>query len=374
MLDNMRAKAVSNGFSRTTENESKMGAYYTNVPHCKSGSGLFRFPKGMKVCVLEPSIGDGSAVIAVTKADTNPDVEIFAVEINEPVAKETAKNPYITQVIPADFLNGVKIQNDFFTFVFENMPYMADDEEGGRYERKFLEKTVKYMAKGGVAVLVIPYSFFSDISTIRYLMNHFEWEGVWKFREEEYKKWHQIWFVGRKSNSTFHTAEEVADKARDYSDVDAIPVLPETFEGTDLYESIEVLPSDPDKLKTFTSLEFDAEAAISLLCSNPPMEDYHKIVNGFCTQPEFKAGDIGNPPIPLKKDSLYLLATSGAGQGEVGEEGEDLHLQRGVAEIVEHVSYEKDKANADKEIMKVTTSTEVTMTVIETSGKVTVLK
>ena len=282
-------------------------------------------------------------------------------------------NPLIEDVVTADFTNGVRIQNDFFTFCFGNPPYMEDDEqEKGRTERTFLEKvTGSYLKKGGILVWVIPHTRFAEIPTIRYLMNHYEWLGVWKFREEEFKKWHQVVFIGRKSNNTFHTADEVMEKVRDYSELENIGTLPGTFEGTDLYRSIEILPSDPEKLKLFTSQEFDANAALELLCGNPPMEDYRKMVNNLCTQPEFRAGDIGKPPIPLKKDSLYLLATSGAGQGKVGEKGKDLHLQRGVAEIVEHVSYEKDKANADKEIMTVTTSTEVTMTVIETSGKIT---
>lgn len=376
MYDRYAAKSVRNGFSRSTANEAKLGAYYTDVPHCKSLSGLFKFSQEEDTCVLEPSIGDGSAVIATTRVKDNPKIKIFGVELNGTVAKETRENPLIESVVEADFTNGVQIQNDFFTFCFGNPPYMADDEEEkGRTEKTFLEKvTGNYLRKGGVLVWVIPYSRFAEITTIRYLMNHYEWLGVWKFREEEYAKWKQIVFVGRKGNNTFHSAEEVVDKLKDFSDVGLLPVLPDTFEGTDLYESIEVLPSDPEKLKTFTSKEFDADAAISLLCTYPPMEDYRKAVDRYCTQEEFKAGDIGSPPIPLKKDSLYLLATSGAGQGEVGELGEDLHLQRGVAEIVEHVSYEKDKGNADKEVMKVTTSTEVTMTVIETSGKITTLK
>ena len=376
MFNANRVRATSNCFSRSTANESKLGAYYTDVPHCNTIRGLFKFPEEEEVCVFEPSIGNGAAVIAATGADINPNIKIFGVELNNAVAEETNENPHIVDVVSADFTNGVRIQNDFFTFCFGNPPYMADeDEEEGRLEKTFLERvTAKYLKKGGILVWVIPYSRFADASTVRYLMNHYEFLDVFRFRENEYRKWHQVVFIGRKTENTFHDAEEVLSKAKEYAYEEMIPVLPDTFEGTELFGSIEVMPSDSSKLKLFTSLEFDAEGAYKFLASFPDLSDYYRLVDDYVTVPEYDAGDIGSPPIPLKKDSLYLLATSGAGQGEVGTEGVDLHLQRGVAEIVENISYEADSSNADKEVMVVTTSTEVSMTIVETSGRITTLK
>ena len=66
MFNSTRARSARGGFSRTVANEARLGAYYTDVSHCRSMSGLFKFPEGEKVCVLEPSIGDGAAAIAVT--------------------------------------------------------------------------------------------------------------------------------------------------------------------------------------------------------------------------------------------------------------------------------------------------------------------
>ena len=83
--------------------------------------------------------------------------------------------------------------------------------------------------------------------------------------------------------------------------------------------------------------------------------------------------NLGKPPIPLKKDSLYLLATSGSGQGLTGsEENSDLHLQRGVAEVIEESEYSTDEKG--KEIEKVISRTKVSMTVVENDGKITVLE
>ena len=52
-------------FSRSLANDAKLGAYYTDISMCRRISHLLRFPDG-EVCCLEPSIGDGSAVAAVT--------------------------------------------------------------------------------------------------------------------------------------------------------------------------------------------------------------------------------------------------------------------------------------------------------------------
>ena len=79
-------------FSRLRANESKLGAYYTDVAHCRDLRKLFRFPED-EVCVLEPCIGDASAVISITDATNNPNIKIFGVELNNAVAKQTKENP-----------------------------------------------------------------------------------------------------------------------------------------------------------------------------------------------------------------------------------------------------------------------------------------
>lgn len=182
-------------------------------------------------------------------------------------------------------------------------------------------------------------------------------------------------FVGRRRQNRLALISEVQELQERYDSIDKIEELPLTFEGTDLYESIDVEPTKSADITLFAPIVFDVEGAFRHLCSHPQMDEYHKLASDKATQKKFKATDIGKPPIPLKKDSLYLMATSGAGQGIAGERGKDLHLQRGVAEVVEHTEYVDDPANPDGNgIMKVTTHTSITMTIIETSGKITRLE
>ena len=363
------ATSSGNGFDRTNYNEAKLGAYYTDEEHCRSLSGLFNWPDE-EVCVLEPSIGNGVAVLATTDKNNHPNAKIFGVELNTEVARESANNPLLEEVVEADFTNGVMISNNTFTFCFGNPPYMG----GKRLEKTFLEKvTQNYLKKGGVLVWVIPYRIISDVSYIRYLMRNYDRLALYRFRDDEYKKWQQVVFVGRKRTSPkTPTPDELQAEAKEiYENEASIPVLPVSFEGTPLYRSIEVEPSSSDAIRKFASLQFDAAAAYELL-STYDLSDYRKLVSRRLTQKSFTSRAAGRPPIPPKNDIQYLRAVSGEGQGYAGEKGEDLHLQRGVADVVEDISYKK--AEDGSEIMVSTTHTEITMTLIETNGRITTLQ
>jgi hypothetical protein len=360
------ASVYGNDFSRTRFNEAKMGAYYTDVTHCKSLRGLFKFPEE-EVSVLEPSIGDGSAVKAITEG---ANAKIFGVELNPEVAGKTKES--IEDCLQADFLNGVRISHQCFSFIFANPPYLVDDEVGRkRMEYTFLQKlTENYISKDGVLVYIINMARFNEPDIFRYLYNHYEILGVWQFRPDEFAKYKQVAVVGRKRPTLIHVAADVQAAMQKYS---TLPVLPERFDAPE----IAITPSPSEKVTLFAPLEFDEDAAASFLLDKTGtslLSDYHTLINRLATQKKYQVNNLGRPPIPPKKDSLYLLATSGAGQGIAGEKGEDLHLQRGVAKVVETTEQVPSEDDKDRLIEKVTTSTEVTMTILECSGKITVLK
>ena len=370
------ATEAGNGFDRTNYGMAKSEYYPTDVPHCTSLSGLFRWPEGQEVCALEPSAGEGSAIWAVTGSGAYKDiVKMFLVELQEQFAEQAKAKGVFEEVVNDDYTNGVKISHNCFSFCFMNPPYMTDaDDSKKRAEKVFLEKTTQnYLKKGAVLVLVVPYRIISDPSYVRYLMRNYDRLGLWRFRESEYKKWGQVAFVGRKkSNPKTPMPEEIqAECSLYYAKEELIPVLPETFEGTPLWRSIEVEPSSSEQVKVFCSQEFDAAAAYELLRAYD-LSDYRKIVTKKTTIRPFASKDAGRPPIPPKNDIQYLRAVSGEGQGVTGEEGIDLHLQRGVAEIVEDISYKKNEDGS--EVMVSTTHTDITMTLIETNGRITTLK
>lgn len=378
-MSSYRVQERNNSFSRTTANEMKMGAYYTDATHCEVIGQLFNFPDE-EVCVLEPSIGDGTAVKAVTRPDLNENVKIFGVELNDEVAKTVKEDPLIEDCLSADFTNGVNIRNNAFSFVFGNPPYMDDEdtEDGkrGRLENTFLNKvTGNYLRIGGILVWVIPYRNLVDSATLKHLMGHYEKIGVWKFWPSEYQKWHQVVFVGRKKLSRgIPLADELAAE-RALLEEDKIEVLPQTFDGTELFHSVAVEPTKSEEVTLFSTRVFDPDIALAFLANEKPnIEDYNAAVSRKVTQKVYASNDLGRPPIMPKPDSLYLMATSGAGQGLAGTPGKDLHLQRGTAEVIDETEYKQDPNNPEKEVAVVTTRTKVSMQIFETSGKFTVLE
>lgn len=363
---------TNNSFSRTRGNEAKMGAFYTDLSHCRDISNLFVWPDE-EVSILEPSIGDASAVIEATgKAKRR---RIFGVELNDTTAEETKKNPQVEAVLKADFTNGVMIRKGCFSFCFANPPYLSEYDDDGSYriEKVFLEKIANYLKVGGILVWIVPHSQFEETSHHRLWMKHFDTLVAYKFREEEYSKWKQVVVIGRKVRvrDGFYPAE-VAEHIQKYH-VGKLEELP-----SNLTPTIEVLPSPSDGVDLFAPRKFDEGAVYRHLCGmdmGVPGEICN-IMERKLSIPIFLESELLRPPIPPKKDSLYLLATSGSGQGYTGsEETLDLHLQRGVAEIVEDIRLPDSDEDDERVVssMVVTSRTAITMTVVQNDGTITAL-
>lgn len=364
-----------NSFSRTVANEQKMGAYYTDVIHCRSIARMFKWPAG-EVCVLEPSIGDGSAVIAVTGAEENPDVKIYGVELNDAVAAETAENPLITACVKADFLEDFTARRDAFSFCFANPPYLQQKDAYGhgvqRTEKAFLLKINDYLKKGAILVWVVPQSVFFEPGHVRAWIKDYETYAVFKFRGAEFEKYHQVVAVARKRGFRAVQPDDVTKFAERWLE-DGIPELPD-----DLEPQIAVLPSQSEKIDMFTTKIFDSELASNWLKKNGLGEALSAKYADGITESPYLPSRLGRPAIPLKKDSEYLLLTSGFTDGLVGSEEEgNVHLMRGVARVVDHervqtsIDEETDEVKSQKIV--VTTSTEIEVRIIESNGKIRLL-
>lgn len=358
-------------FDRLRANESKLGAYYTEVEHCKDLRKLFRFPEE-EVCVLEPCIGDATAVISVTGAAQNPNIKIFGVELNNAVAERTKENPFVTELLGgADFTNGdVMIRKKSFSFCFCNPPYMAEQSDLGderiRMEVVFLEKIPNYLKIGGILVWVVPEKSFFETSHLRQWVKNFETLACYRFRSDEYSKYKQIVVIGKlivkrevRTSDLSIAAEQIGR---------TITELPRN-----LTAQIDVPPSSAEEVDLFTTRIFNADSAHEFLVTKGIPQEGKDLFDRRVTQSAFSDTDLKRPPIPLKKDSLYLLATSGAGQGFTGSiENQDLHLQRGVAEVIEEVRENFDDEGEANSIT-VTQRTAISMHIIESNGTITTL-
>ena len=363
----------TSSFSRTVANERKMGAYYTDLDHCRDIAKMFKWPEGEEVCVLEPSIGDGSAVITVTGAETNPHVKIYGVELNDAVAKATAQKEHIATVVKADFLDGFTSRREVFSFCFSNPPYISQATNYGndrqRTEKAFLDKLTTYLKKGGILVWVVPEAEYFSPLHVRLWLSEYETLAVYRFRSSEYERFHQIVAVGcRRRLHHFvqegETAEFISKWQHD------IPDLPD-----DLTAQIPVLPSQEKAIDLFTTAAFDPDIAKAYFEKNGLGDDMTELFSKSITETAYLPAKLGRPAIPLKKDSEYLLLTSGFTDGLVGDEDAgNLHLMRGVANAVDHQrvlsSGDEDSGEVSSSKLVVTTSTEIEIRIIESNGRI----
>lgn len=356
---------ANNQFSRVASNLEKMGAYFTDVEHCLSLSKYLDFSEAEEVCCLEPSIGDGSAILATTSGGKEK-CKIFGVELNDSTFDTIKDVPDFTEVLKADFLKDVVIKNGAFSFMFGNPPYMENTEAKERMELSFIKKAYNYLSKDAVIVWVIPHRVFADEKYARFMYSRFETFKVLKFRPSEYAKWGQIAFIGRKKTPYFNKFE-FEEYMRTYGLIENIEELPVNYDG----EQIKVYSSYEKDVFPFHAKEFEPLAVLDYLDRGNSASDSSRNIAELLSLPQFTMEDVGKPIIPLKKDLTVLLSVCGIGQGKVGEEGVDLHLQRGTAEVVENVVTEKNEKG--DWVDKVTTSTQITMCVIQQDGKISYL-
>ncbi len=353
-----------NSFSRSLANERKMGAYYTDLDHCRRIGNLFSFPDDQEVCVLEPSIGDGSAVLSVLNKCNRNNIKIFGVELNPGTydsIKESGKFDYL---INADFLNGVKISHSSFSFCFANPPYGNDKDSGKRLESLFIDKMYHYISNNGLLALVIPYYVLVDESFLKGFFSRYQPIAEFKFDDNVYSEFKQIVVIAIKRPSIGYLKQTYDIYLEKVNSIDKLPYLP--FQDPD--QKLIVPPSKESSIEYFTTLLFDKKAAASKLKYSAlyPLMTERIFVPSYC------ATELGQPPIPLKKDLLYLCAISGGGQGLVGsEENRDLHLQRGVAKVVKEI--EEREVNGQPEIVE-KSFTKICLNVIENDGLITTLE
>lgn len=347
-------------FKRTLYNDQKLGAYYTDVKHAERLGAMFSLTG--ETCILEPSVGDGSAVKAfMDAAEKEKDVFLFGVELNSLTYEEVKDKLHFA--LNADFLKGVRITPKAFSLCFSNPPY-GTAEDGTRYETEFIKKMYSYIAVGGYLVLIVPRAAITDMEFSRDYAARFETKAVYKFDPVEYEKYHQYALIATRRRAIGVVREEL-QKLRAEIEEDNFPYIPQ--KGTYSGKKFTVPESKESDIVLFTEVKFDfAKAAESLKKS--PLFDKTK---NAMVKP-YVSMKVGDPVLPLKKDHLYLSSIAGAGEGVAGsEKSRDLHLQRGTVNVEQHVSVE-EKNGVMVEI--VTSRSVPAINIIDNHGHIITLK
>lgn len=351
-------------FSRTLANDAKMGAYYTDTEHCRRIGQLFEFPDDEEVACLEPSIGDASAVKAVTENCRN--CTVFGVELNGNTYNELQERGDVPYLLNADFLSGVKISHSSFSFCFANPPYGMHQDSKERLEKLFVEKLWGYLKTGGVLALVIPHYVLTDEKFIKSYIARFNPVACFRFDDDVYASFKQIVVIGKKRHGVGFMPQWLSRFWEQVDQVEKLAYLPEM--GAAVTHKIPVKPSSSDSIEYFTTLKFDDKKAAENLVG----DELYELIGKKAFMPEYHAAKLSRPPVPLKKDSLYLCAIAGYGQGLAGSASDhDLHLQRGVAKVVTTPELEMK----DGQTLVVEHSyTKMVLNIIENDGRVTTLE
>ena len=366
----MKRTYKESSFFQAAQNVKKLGAYYTDLEHCRRIGMLFDFDSADEICVLEPSIGDGSAVRAVTGDRKN--VKIFGVELQKETYLEHLKdNEKFHMVLNEDFLRGVKISRGVFSFVFANPPYgtQNEDSDSKRLELLFLEKISNYVKSGAYVVYVIPFAVFKEERFLRTVLGKYEICSFYRFDEKEYEKYHQVAVILRKKKSGLggYLKSALHDIWEKIMNLEDFPYLPRTED--ELQVRYEVIPSKDQEVEYFTSLEFHPDEAVDRLDSS----SLYELFNEEIFPKAYKGCDLNHPLVPVSKEISYLLAVSGGGQGMAGNEDEGtLHLQRGSARKSDDQGIEYDEKNKPKKIT-VTSYTKIQLNIIQNDGTITQL-
>lgn len=359
-----------NSFFQAATNMKKLGAYYTDIEHCERIGMLFDFDTAEEICVLEPSVGDGSALMAVTGDRMN--IKRYAVEINPETYQTHLKdNENFISVLNEDFLRGVKISHGVFSFCFANPPYGEQRETEGskRLELLFLERISYYLKSEAYLAYVIPYAVFSEEKFFRAVLSRYVICEYFRFDDKEYEKYHQVVVVLRKKRSG-QSGYLRSDFEASYQKVlrfQEIPYLPKEPEEVEV--RYEVHASKDSDIEFFTSMKFKPEAAKESMDTSP-LYDYF---GASLFQKAYTGCDLNQPIVPVSKDIAYLLAVSGGGQGLAGDEVEGtLHLQRGVARKIDEDTVNYDYDNHAKSITS-RSYTKIRLNIIQNDGRITQL-
>jgi len=356
-------------FSRTLEADANLNAYYTDTGHAKRlGYLLSELPK--EVCAFDPTCGDGKALLSMLEAAPKAEgtvVKTYGVEIMPEVAGRLKEEKILDYSLCADFINGTRITKGSFSLCFSNPPYGEGDGKKDRLEYAVIKGIYQCMCAGGVLMIALNRPQLAKVDMVNTILTRFSLKGAFKADDGEYRKWQQLFLVLIRKDRQGWTRPEKAAFEEALSDLSKIPYLPKAREEAPF--AVEVPESRDESIEVFATVAFDAELAAKSLHASP----LYRKLKGLVGQRAYQSLKLGKPPVPLKKDLLYLTAIAGGGQGEAGsvEEG-TYHLQRGSAKVTEEsVAITDAKGKCIGEETR--SHTQITMCIVEPGGRCTEL-
>jgi predicted RNA methylase len=288
---------------------------------------LLNFPSE-PASVLDPCAGTGAALIQLTE---NANAARYAVELDAERARQ-AKDAGI-QTIHANLFD-VQTKVESFSLLYLNPPYDSEVASFGnkRMEFLFLQRTARWLANGGVLVMVAPHGRLQDCVPL--LAETFTRFQVLRLTDPEADRFNQVVLLAVRSRISAAAYEVNRQKLVDAIWKKPLPLLV----GDEV--PYDVPPSRPAEMihRGLPLDEVEGLAIASAAWNN---------TRSFLLPKEESA--VGRPITPLHGGHVGLLCTAGLLNGVFGSD-QDRHIARW--RTVKYVTTFEEKVEGFTEVHK----------------------
>jgi len=289
----------------------RLGFYPLPIAEAKRIRTFLQFPE--QVCsALDPCIGEGVAFAEVTRDATT---RRYGIELDAERAATALSSA--DEVIHGNCFD-VQCPVESFSLIYLNPPYDFEigEDKSQRMERLFLEHVYRWLKRGGVLILVIPWDYIRDCGQI--LAYQFRDVRVYHLTEPDSVKYKQIVVMGvrlTRSERDRLQDSEITRARMWYESLARDPgkLLPLPSEPDHQYV---VLPSEPVQL-VYRGLPLDQIEDLL-----PKSSAYRQASAVLFAQ---QADISGRPLTPLHGGHVGLLCTAGMLNGIFGD-GETRHI------------------------------------------------
>lgn len=207
-------------------NNVKMGYYPTDLANIEHIMHSIQFPSGVITNVFDPCCGCGKALRKLAQGNN---CFTYGVELDESRAAEAQSR--LHRVAFGSFFHS-RISHEAFHTMLLNPPYLSVLNESGnksRHEKRFLMDSLWHLMMGGLLIYIIPYYRLTP-DICRILSDNFENLSVWRFTEDEFKKFKQVAVLGLR-RKRIDGSEAVSALTKYAFNPELLPCITELEEG-----------------------------------------------------------------------------------------------------------------------------------------------
>jgi predicted RNA methylase len=289
----------------------RLGFYPLPIAEAKRIRTFLHFPE--QVCsALDPCIGEGVAFAEVTRAAKTRRYGIELDAQRAALARSSAD-----EVIHGNCFD-VQCPVESFSLIYLNPPYDFEigEDKSQRMERLFLDHVYRWLKRGGVLILVIPWDYIRDCGQI--LAYQFRDVRVYQLTEHDSVKYKQIVVMG------VRLTRSERDRLQD-SEITRARMWYESLARNP--EKLSPLPSEPDHQYVVLPGE-----PVQLVYRGLPLDEIEDLLPRSSAYRQAsavlfaqQAGVSGRPLTPLHGGHVGLLCTAGMLNGIFGD-GETRHI------------------------------------------------